>query len=288
MPSGPNDPHFVNFLRSIDSLDLSSLKTEYTFETMDNYRRLLRTSPREAARVYWREMLYRCHFSGVASILRTRRWFCAISDAIRNENALSFAASLRGCMESSADAMASLGKVPRALARLHPDIEEALSGSCDRFEACEELEDELIHFSHARFVRRNEEQDVPRTHKARKSHDYLRALVEQGVPNVEDLYRTLSDLAHPAASTVFLWLTFSDNSGRLCTNRESAVIQEILQAHESILLELAMFGFNPGILLLRLLNEFSMHELHTPTLDRWNLSNIKGWRECEALFGTSH
>ena len=286
MELGSKDHHLESFLRSIDSLDLSSLHTEYAFETTDNYRQRLKTSPREAARVYWREMLYRCHFSGVASILRTRCWFRAISDATRSANALSFAASLRGCLESSADATASLGKVPRALAHLHPVIEEALAGRCERLKTCKELEDELIHFSHARFIGRKEDQDVPIGHRARKTHEYLKALEGQGVPNVRDLYRTLSDLAHPAASTVFLWLTFSDNSGRICANRESAVIEGILQAHDSILLDLASSGFNPGILLLRLLNEFSMYELHTPRLDGWNLSNINGWKECEVVFGT--
>lgn len=286
MPCEPSDQRLQTYLQLIDSLDLSSLKTEYTFETMDNFRGLRETSPCDVARIYWREILYRCHFSGVASILRTRQWLSAISDAIQTENALSFAASLRGCMESSADAVASLGGVPRALARLHPDVEDALNGTSGRLVTCKELEDELIHFSHARFLHKKEQKEVPRSHKARKPHEYLGALTEQGVPGVKDLYRTLSDLAHPAASTVHLWLKFSGESGRLCANQESTVIRGILQTHDSILLELAMFGFNPGILLLRLLNEFSMQELHTPPLDEWNLSAIKGWSECEAIFGT--
>ena len=288
MPPTLRDDRLDHYLQLIDDLALSSLKTEYAFATLEDFEIQMETSVRDAMHTYWREMLYRCHFSSVAAILRTRHWFSAISDSIARENALSFAASLRCCMESAADSAASLRAVPLALAVSNAEIATALEGSLDTVTFNTELENELIHFSHARFISSEEKGDTPRTHKTRPMRNYLEILTNGGVPRVGNLYRTLSDLVHPAASTVFMWLEHSGKSARLSAHQDMAIVKGILDNHGSILLELAMFGFNPAIITLKILNRFSISELHTPPLEDWNLSGIKGWSKCDALFSRFH
>ena len=85
-----------------------------------------------------------------------------------------------------------------------------------------------------------------------------------------------------------MWLEHSDKSARLSAHQDMAIVKGILDNHGSILLELAMFGFNPAIITLKILNRFSISELHTPPLEDWNLSGIKGWSKCDALFSRFH
>lgn len=287
MSADVRDSGLERYLRLVDSLNLRSLRTEYVFEANPNYQRRLEVSIRDGMRVYWMEILYWCHLSSVVSILRTRRWFSAIADSIDQDNALAFAAALRGCMESAADSATSLKIAPLTLARLHQEIEQALAGNLDSFLCCSELEGELTHFSNARYIPRKEKKDVPESHIARTTQAYLKTLSDGRVPKVEELYRIVCDLTHPAASSVWMWLDAGPNSATLCADQDRTVIRSVLESNPQFLVELAMFGFNPAVLTLRMLNEFSLHDLHTPDLDRWSLDDLDGWKKCADAFGRS-
>ena len=282
------DSDLERYLQMIDSLELTSLQTQYTFEPNRDFELRARKCRCDGMRTYWMEVLYRCHLSAVVSILRTRHWFCAVSDAIDRNNALAFAASFRGCMESAADSATSLRVVPLTLSRLHGDIEQALAGNLDDVLVCSELEDELIHFSDARYVPRKERSEAPASHVARSTQAYLKILSAGRVPKVEELYRTVCDLTHPAASSVRIWLNVGPSFATLCAGQDRAVIRSVVQSNPRFLLELAQFGFNPAVLTLRLLNEFSLHELHTPSLDKWRLDDLDGWKKCADAFGKGH
>ena len=288
MSTDVRDPDLERYLRMVDNLDLTSLRNEYVFEANPDFRRRLEASTCDGMRDYWKEILYQCHLSSVVSILRTRHWFSAIADSIDHGNALAFAAALRGCMESAADSATSLKGAPLTLAQLHKRIEQALAGGLDDILCSPELETELIHFSNARHVPRKEKNDVPDTHIARTTQAYLKTLSDGRVPKVQEFYRIVCDLTHPAASSVWMWLATGPNSATLCAGQDRKVIRRVLESSPQFLIELAMFGFSPALLTLRMLNEFSLRDLHTPELDKWSLGDLDGWKKCADAFGQSH
>lgn len=281
------DSDLTRYLQMIDGLDLASLRTAYVFDENSNYKRRLEKSIGDGMRVYWKEILCLCHLSSVVSILRTRRWFSAIADSIDRGNVLAFAASLRGCMESAADSATSLKIVPLTLAERYSEVKRALEGDLDYVLISPELENELIHFSHARHISRRERKNVSESHIARTTHTYLKVLSEGRVPNVEEVYRTVCDLTHPAASSVSIWLSVGPSSAALFSGQDQVLIRGVLESNRQLLLELAMFAFNPAVLTLRMINEFSLHELYVQDVDKWKLEGIDGWNKCAEAFGRS-
>ncbi|TJW53756.1 MAG: hypothetical protein E5X65_14795 [Mesorhizobium sp.] len=107
--------------------------------------------------IYWTEMLYRAHMASVASVFRTSRW---IKVAVREHEAGSLygcASACRSLIESAGDINHSLGPVARTLAYNKDAIRAEISGQVgEPMLSAKELEDTLIHFTHARKVLKTE------------------------------------------------------------------------------------------------------------------------------------
>lgn len=65
------------------------------------------------------------------------------------------------------------------------------------------LEDELIHFTHARVLSKDE--PPIDNHKAKSARDYISTLNEPNTPDAYEAYQELCNLTHPSAYTV-LWM----------------------------------------------------------------------------------
>ena len=232
--------------------------------------------------IYWEEILSRSHLCSVTGILRTRHWVSAIACATRDKNLLSFAAAFRGLIESAADAAYSLRAVPLTLARQYSRIMDILSGESDQFLISSDLERALIHFAHARHLSGSDAKIAPPHHKARHIRDYIDILEQGNVANVVQYYRAMCDLTHPGQPSVWMWLKHSQKKEiYLSTDQGESIILQYLKDSTPTIVELLMFGFNPSILTLRLLNFFPIQRLHTRQLNNWNLSSIPGWKQCQ-------
>ena len=249
----------------------------------EEYEDLLERDLGEAMRVYWTETLGRAHLASATAILRSRRWLSGVEQASAENNLLLFAAALRGLMESAADASTALIGTPLTLAHRHSSISECLEGRARSRLESSEVEDELIHYSHARRLSRSERANAPSSHKARQVQEYLKIFGDLNAENVRRCYSDLCDLTHPGASSVTMWLDTDDPTGsqfRLSTRQDQAFIADFLQRYPTIPLELLMFAFNGPVITLNVLNYFPIEDLHTPKLLNWHLDGIPAWIKC--------
>ena len=195
----------AGYLPLVDAIVEEAVGTRYRFEPLNIYQRILIEDPVRGMQVYWSEMLGRSHLAAVVSILRHRQWVRSVVESARSDRFMPFAATFRCLIESVADTQDALYQVPLTLAEMAGSIERGLSGHLgDRLVVNQELEDTLIHFSHARQVGASE--DAPRTHKRKTARDYLKILERSQVSNVAACYSELCEITHPAADSVKLFL----------------------------------------------------------------------------------
>lgn len=277
-------PDAARFIGMIDALALTSYKTRYTFTSADEFERILRNEPSKGMQIYWGEILARAHLTAVTAILRSSHWITAVVAAAENKHLLAFAAALRGLIESAADASSALGSIPRTLARDHMQIARALSGEFGQtLFMVRQIEDELIHFAYARHLTKAELASAPASHRARKVRDYIEILEKGHVNEVVECYCTLCDLAHPGASSVWMWLRpMNELEVDLAPNQDESVISHFLVEYQKKFLELLMFAFNPAIVTLSVLNYFPIESFHVPALVSWDLSGIPLWQKCQS------
>ena len=270
----------AQYIQLIDELDLARMTTRYPFESNDEFENILQSNPRMGRRIYWEEILSRSHLCSVSGILRTRHWVSAVVSATRDKNLLSFAASFRGLIESAADTSFSLRAAPLTLARHSSQIIDTLSGKSDQFLIASELEGFLIHFAHAHHLSGSEAKKHPPHHKARLTKDYIDILKRGNVASVVQCYREMCDLTHPGQSSVWMWLEHKQNEVHLSAGQDELIISRYLREYTNTFIGLLMFGFNPSVLTLRILNYFPIPKLHTPELNNWNFSSIPAWQKC--------
>jgi hypothetical protein len=115
---------------------------------------------------------------------------------------LGFAAALRALIESTGDSADVLAKIPKNVAKDYRPIKRCVEGSQENaIFASRGMEDELISYSHARWLKKGE--GAPKSHVAKPTQYYIDLLDETaGLPNIPDLYRILCGIMHPAAESV--------------------------------------------------------------------------------------
>ena len=269
----------------VDDLGLKHLTTRYSFMEIDEYESLLHRDVGEGMRVYWSETLERAHIAAVTAILRSRHWLSAVLSAESERNALAFAAAFRGLMESAADTTTALLGIPLTLAHHYPTIANSLSGLATAVVTSSELEDELIHYSHGRHIKKSERDSTPKTHWARSVHEYLAVFENLNADSAARCYRYLCDLTHPGAPSVLMWLTAVDSKGselNLSTEQDEAIITSFWDRYEALVLDVLMFAFNAPILVLNTLNYFTISKLHTQELLNHDLDGLPAWRQVKS------
>ena len=83
-----------------------------------------------------------------------------------------------------------------------------------------ELEDTLIHFTHARKLSKGE--DAPSTHRARQPWEYIKRIEEMNNNGVKELYSELCELVHPAADSVLMWFVKEGDHLAIKSNTQSS------------------------------------------------------------------
>lgn len=265
------------YLHTLNQLPLAQLRKSYTFMKVDEFRNILESDLSKGMQIYWHEMLQRAHLAAATSILRSRRWLDGIISATTDKNVLLFAAALRGFIESAADTNTSLLRVPKTIATNRVMIATALAGQANIMHIADELEEMLIHFSHARKLKKGEV--APTYHQTKRVVDYIEVLEKASGHRVVESYSELCDFTHAGWSSVALWFGGDpDVEEKLVPCREEWVMDSLLERYQPIFVELLMLAFNTPVITLATLNYFPTTELHTPELRKWNLSDIQEWK----------
>jgi hypothetical protein len=242
--------------------------------------------PREQSRIYWYEILERAHFSATASLIRLDRWLKAMDTAATAENFLAFAASFRGLIESTADTRFALGDVPIGLAATFYLARDAVHGKAKVFALAKDLEDDLIHFSHARKLKK--EESSPETHSAKTMREYLQAL--QGAPAgpLFTCYEELCNVTHPAARSVLYLLEKANDGGLVFSSRaDERAIVDLCSRGSTVVTFCVSESLMLPIVILRILNRFELAELQTPKVESISMEDIPLWREIESALSSS-
>lgn len=230
-----------------------------------------------AGRVYWFEILNRAHLSSVTSIIRTCRWAEVAVREHEARNLYGWAASCRSLMEAAGDTGHALGPVPLTLATLHREIKAALKGaSSNSIATCQELEDKLIHFSHARKVAKTD--IAPVSHKARPSTEYIGFLESMKIVGARDTYADFCEIVHPAEQSVSTLLCKNGTAWILDANGEEGSLDTKVAAYQATMAEVLAAALNPPLLILKILHEFDMFTKIKP-MRNYNFKNVPMWKK---------
>ena len=271
------------YIQLIDGLGLERTSTRYSFLSEDKFENVLRENVSHGMQIYWREIISRAHLASMVAIFRSRHWMRAVEDAARAENMFSFTAALRGLIESAADSATALHAIPETFARDRSLVTRALNRDLgDVLLLADEIEDQLIHFSHARHISKSEGRTIPDSHRARTIRDYIEILRKGNVDKIVECYQKLCDFTHPGSSSVDLWFVqINEEEMRLAFSHDASLISDFLSEFRETLLGLIMFAFNPALITLGVLNYYPITQFQTPLVFRLELDGIPTWRKCK-------
>jgi hypothetical protein len=267
----------------------------YTYDIIDNSHFENETSKNvsDFQRIYWEEILQRAHWASITSIVRNQKWLNAIELSIQNNNFLSFTSTLRSLIESSGDNLLSLDNVALTLAENSKNISTALSGKVEdkKLIVNKELEEKLIHFSFGRKVSKEEKEangNLPKSHNAKPAFEYIKKLdFGEDKGPLSKLYTELCQYTHPAAqSTHFLFDYKVENNihnFNYSEKTDAEHIGNLLIEYKNEIIDTLQYGFNPSLMILKVLNRFEFKKVHTKKADEINLKNIKMWEKIETL-----
>lgn len=195
---------------------------------------------------------------------------------------LPYCANLRALIESVADTFDALNNVAVTIAESSNEINKALLKKSNVFAINRELEDQLIHFAYGRKLKKGE--SAPASHSAKSAYDYIKRLDGSGIPNLYELYGNLCQFTHPAAHSVsYLCFPDAEDSYVFTAQFEDARIEAFAKEHWETMSLLLMYGFNPGLILLKVLLYMKAENFHVQPIQKIDLSNIKAWSTCKNM-----
>ena len=187
---------------------------------------------------------------------------------------------MRSLIESTADSFEALFQVGITIAEHSKIINQKLNKAGEEFITLSELEEDLIHYTHARKIPRGEV--APKTHKAKTAAEYVQGLDKKTGMKFYDFYGVLCQLTHPAAQGVLHMMpaiteqnfTFEEKFGK-------EKIDVLLSEHQELIPELLSYAFNPGLLTLKVLNYISLPSCHSEYLNVVNFDTLPAWKKCK-------
>lgn len=280
---GVDGSQFMQVMRTlIDSFESDT--PTYTYMDTSDFSSLMQRDWKLGSKVYWDELLGRAHLAAAVSIIRAFRWSSGMCVSYSNSLFLPFCASFRALIESTADGYDALGNVAVTLAECRDIVNAALQLRAAQPEVAKELEDQLIHFSHARRLSRGD--TAPATHKAKQVADYVQSLEKANLPHLYECYSELCQYTHPAAHSVaHLLIPSSDGSFLLTPAHDQLRIEGLVEKYRSLVLPLLMFAFNPGVLVLKVLLYFDAPQFQSTGIRNIDLSNVNGWKKYAEKMG---
>ncbi|MGV7930639.1 MAG: hypothetical protein AB2L13_17335 [Spirochaetota bacterium] len=267
------DMKFINLLNDI----VMSLPTiEYKFMSIDDFGKL--ESIAERNYIYWIEIIQRVHLVASVSLLRMSRWLNGISIILKNNNHLAFCSCLRGLIESTADSWYTLRYVPATISENFHAIKLALEGNLNIITLCD-LEDALIHYTHARKLSKPEIDDLPSTHKAKEVREYISSFQNN---IISDLYSELCQYTHPSAYSVLNFILPKED-GTLILNKYSETeiynINKLIDTYNGKITDILQIPINSSLFVFHILNMLPITELKFNMIENINIEGIPGWEK---------
>lgn len=273
-----------SFIPSLNSL--AALLTGYKYEIISEEELLRVSDPAEVMKIYCSEIMYRAHWAAATSILRTHRWTHGVLLTASAGNYLSFAASFRGLLESAGDIAEALTHVPLTLAEHYTAIRGVIESSIKVTLDLGQLEEKLIHFTHARKIKGPH--TFPKYHKAETNTYYIEQLQRVGETLMIDCYSELCQLAHPAAPSVLCFVTHDgENTTTLNNKLDYHLIEDFCQRHRGVVDRIFPLSMTPAVCIMKILNRLPLLEINTPEVEDISLENVPLWNKIEKMLPTS-
>ncbi|KTC58844.1 hypothetical protein [Pseudomonas savastanoi] len=280
---GTDGLHFIQLTQQLIH-DFETDSTTYTYMPPSEFHLLMANDWKSGAKVYWMEMLGRAHLAAATSIIRASRWSSGMTTCYAAGLFLPFCACFRALIESTADTYDALSSVAINLSECRADVNNVLKLAATKSLIAGELEEKLIHFSHARKL--PTKNASPKSHNAKQAANYVNTLEKAGLAGLYELYSELCQYTHPAAHSVASsLLPTSEDSFNLTTVCDSLQIELMIEKNKPLLLPLLMYAFNPGALILKVLLHFDAPQFHASGIRRVDLSGISGWISCAKKMG---
>ena len=283
---GPQAPWMFAVLRAMVR-DLEHTPVRYQYLSEEDFLELFRSDVVGGVRVQVSELLYQAHFASVATLVRAYRWAEGCLAAYSQNLYLPFCASARGLLEAVGDSHTGLARIPLSLAEASSDVRAGLAKtSPPALHNYEEIENILLHFSHARRLSKEEKAALPEYARAQDPKDYTLPIEAQCPGGFYAWYQELCELTHPASDSVCYTLNQEDD-GQVSFN--PSIDHERIAAHvgrhQERLTELLRLAQVPAITTLRVLVHFPMPELHVKSVAGLDMSRMPLWRKCAAKLG---
>jgi hypothetical protein len=252
----------------------------YEFISEESFKDLAGRDIAESQVQYIKELLYRSHFASLSAIARNHEWLEGMRCSYEAGLYLPFAASMRCFLESTADSYFSLASLCTTISKNIGIINDTINKRTNEFGVFTDLENLLIHYSHARRVDKNE--TVPEFHKAETAAKYIRDLEEKSSARVQECYSELCQLSHPAAQGVLhMMVPVSDTKFAFEHGYGEAKIKALLSKYRRDFVSLLTFSFNPSILALKVLNNVDLSHLHVKPINELDMNHIVAWKQCK-------
>jgi hypothetical protein len=252
----------------------------YTFMPPAEFQVLSMRDMGAGMEVYWRELLYRSHFAAATSLLRMERWLSGAIQAYEAANLFSFAACVRGAIESAADSFDALDVVAPTLADSHMLFKQALKGKMSEMRLHPDLERRLIHFSHGRRLEKGE--SAPDTHKAKTTTAYIKRFASEYQNEIETCYANLCQITHPSWLSLAPFLETNEDGSVVrisVTAMDREPIESLAVTNLKAMLPVFVMGIMPAILTLRVLNKLPLVAMHTGAAEKIGLSDNEAWTD---------
>lgn len=255
-------PHdLLDTYESLNSLRQSNDEWRYVFMADDEFRELMTEDALRASGVYWKEILYRAHIVCLVSAFKTLRWIESLDSTF--ENYYGFCASLRGLLESCADAFYTLRSVPLTLAKDFFVIKVQIGERSSVLTTHAPLEDLLIHYIQATKLIHSQAKQYPDSFKAKTIKEYLSAMDDE---ELNALYQCLCGISHPAYEATKIFLFLHDDQTIVCNDSfemEKVMIRDTLKFYAPALSRMMRSYMNNLVSVLLVLNEFEIEGLTT-------------------------
>lgn len=252
----------------------------YHFMSSEEFQKITEDDPSEGNSQYMKEILYRAHFASISSLARNIEWLKGMKVAYENGLYLPFASSMRSLIESTADSFDALVQTGVTIAEHNKIINQRLNKQGDGFITISELEEDLIHYSHARKIEKGEQ--VPKSHKAKTAAEYVRQLDQKTAMSFYECYGVLCQLTHPAAQGVLHMMpSINDSEFTFEEKFGKEKIDLLLSEYHKLIPDLLSYAFNPGLLTLKVLNYIDLASCHTDYLKIISFDAVPAWARCK-------
>jgi hypothetical protein len=256
----------------------------YSFMPEDEYNALCQSADSDRVRqeimpIYVREILYRSHIAAITSVCKTWRWMKGMLAGAREANLFVYAASFRGLIECVADAHDALGVVVNTIAVRHIAIGAVLNGHAETMPILGELEQVLIHYSHAT---KKPEKSAP---GSKPIQQYLNGI--DFVIGIKECYAELCDITHPGAKAVSFFFTSEDmRAFQFRDSNDIDCIRMLSRKYKEMLARLISVVCTPAFVVLRALRTLGMDELSISNAGEVSLDGVGLWEWIKKEFPT--